>query len=359
MNISAFSESELNITGTFTICPGWPPVPRRDYPISPRENLNRALRREGALWIPSFTTDILQFNSRVIPDCIARGEVRDLGPAMSDEEKGGPDMFGIPWIFMPEAHGSMEDPKYPHVFEDVEDWESTVTFPDPDTFDWESAKKINAAIENDDRARFVTFHNGMFERLISFMGFEGAVVALIDEDSQEDVSALFDKLADLYIELIGRLRSCFSFDGVHFHDDWGTQRGPMFSCATCQEIVAPAIKRIVDYCHSEGLWFLHHSCGLNEMTVPAMLDQGDDMWMPQPMNDARMIRAEYGDKLMIGIHPPVLPPDADVETLDALAKAYVDEFAPGFKERPFFVPDFGHPQAYKDAIYKYSRIALG
>jgi len=359
MSIPAFSEKELNITGNFTVCAGWPPVPRRDYPISPRENLNMALRREGAAWIPSFTTDILQFNSRVIPDCIARGEVRDLGPAMSDEEKGGPDMFGIPWIFMPEAHGSMEDPKYPHVFEDVEDWESTVTFPDPDTFDWESAKKINAAIENDDRARFVTFHNGMFERLISFMGFEGAVVALIDEDSQEDVRALFDKLADLYIELIKRLRGCFSFDGVHFHDDWGTQRGPMFSCSTCQEIVAPAIKRIVDYCHSEGLWFLHHSCGLNEMMVPAMLDQGDDMWMPQPMNDARMIRAEYGDKLMIGIHPPVPPPDADAETLDALAKAYVDEFAPGFKERPFFVPDFGHPQAYKDAIYKYSRIALG
>ena len=359
MSIPAFSESELNITGNFTVCAGWAPVPRRDYPISPRENLNMALRREGAAWIPSFTTDILQFNSRVIPDCIARGEVRDLGPFMSDEEKGGPDMFGIPWIFMPEAHGSMEDPKFGHVFEDVEDWESTVVFPDPDSYDWESAKKINAAIENDDRARFVTFHNGMFERLISFMGFEGAVVALIDEDSQEDVSALFDKLADLYIELIGRLRECFSFDGVHFHDDWGTQRGPMFSCATCQEIVAPAIKRIVDYCHSEGLWFLHHSCGLNEMMVPAMVDQGDDMWMPQPMNDARMIRAEYGDKLMIGIHPPVPPADADVETLDALAKAYVEEFAPGFKERPFFVPDFGHPQAYKDAIYKYSRIALG
>ena len=358
MSIPAFSEKELNISGNFTLCPGWPPVPRRDYPISPRENLNMALRREGAAWFPSFTTDILQFNSRVIPDCVARGEVRDLGPAMSIEEKGGPDMFGIPWVFIPEVGGSMEDPKAPHLFDDVNDWESAVTFPDPESFDWAAAKEINAAIEGDDRARFVTFHNGMFERLISFMGFEDAVVSLIDEDSQEAVSALFDRLADLYIDLIGRLRECFSFDGVHFHDDWGTQRGPMFSCATCQEMVAPAMKKISDYCHAEGLWFLHHSCGLNELMVPAMLDEGDDMWMPQPMNDERMLRATYGDKLMLGIHPPTPAKDASAEEIDAMAKAFVEEFAPGFKERPFFLADFGHSQAYKDAIYKYSRLAL-
>ena len=50
--------------------------------------------------------------------------------------------------------------------------------------------------------------------------------------------------------------------------------------------------------------------------------------------------------------------DASAEEIDAMAKAFVEEFAPGFKERPFFVADFGHSQAYKDAIYKYSRLAL-
>ncbi len=358
MNIPAYSDRELLSTGSFTVCPGWAPVPRRNYPISPRENLNRALRHEGAGWFPSYTTDILMFNSRVIPDCVARGEVRDLGPAMTTEEKGGSDMFGVPWVFVPSVGGSMEDPKVPHLMDDVNDWEHAITFPDPDSFDWAAAKAVNAGIESDDRARFVTLHNGMFERLISFMGFEDAVVSLIDEDSQEAVSTLFDRLASLYIDLIGRLRGCFDFDGVHFHDDWGTQRGPMFSCDTAREMVSPAMKRISDYCHAEGLWFLHHSCGLNELMVPAMIEEGDDIWMPQPMNDVRMLREKYGDKLMMGVHPPMPAPDADAETLDATAKAFVEEFAPGFRERPFLLIDFGEPQAYKDAIYKYSRIAL-
>lgn len=358
MRFPAFSESELLAGGSFVQCSGWPPVFRRSYPISPRENLRLCVSREGGGWFPSWTTDILMFNTRVMPDTVARAEVRDLGPAIPEADKGGVDMFGIPWVYVAQVGGSMEDPNTPHLMEDVNDWESAIRFPNPDDWDWAANKAVNAPIAPDDRLRLVTFHNGMFERLISFMGFENAVLALIDEDQQDAVLALFDKLADLYIDLIRRHRECYEIDGVHFHDDWGNQRAPMFSCDTCIDMVTPAMKKIADYCHDNGMLFVHHSCGKNELMVPAMLEQGDDLWMPQPMNDVDMLRAKYGDRLMLGVQPPAPEPGDDEAAFAAKAKAFVEKYAPDFKARPIFVVDFGHPQAYKDAIYRASRIAL-
>ena len=358
MSFPAFTEAELQPRGSFVKCCGWPDVPRRDYPISPRENLRRCLKREGGLWFPSWTTDILMLNSRVLPDTVARAEVRDLGPEVPIEGKGGPDMFGIPWVFVPEVGGSMEDPKTPHLMEDANDWERAVTFPDPDRWDWDACKAVNAPSEADDRAHFVTFHNGMFERLISFMGFENAVMALIDEDQQDAVLALFDRLADLYIDLIRRHRDCYYIDGVHFHDDWGNQRAPMFSCETCEDMVVPAMKKIADFCHANDMLFVHHSCGKNERMVPAMVAEGDDMWIPQPMNDVDLLRAQYGDKLMLGVQAPRAEPGDDEAAFEAKAKAFVEKYAPDFRERPIFLADFAMPRAYKDAIYKFSRLAL-
>ena len=45
------------------------------------------------------------------------------------------------------------------------------------------------------------FQTGCYERLIAFMEFEGAIMALFDEDSQPEVHAFFDKLTDFYIDI--------------------------------------------------------------------------------------------------------------------------------------------------------------
>ena len=103
------------------------------------------------------------------------------------------------------------------------------------------------------------------------MDFEEAAVAMIDEDQQEAVKDLFDKLADLYIELIKKFQSVFGKEqiaAVCLHDDWGHQRGIFFSADTIREMVVPYMKKVVDFIHAEGMIAECHSCGKVDPLLP-------------------------------------------------------------------------------------------
>ena len=102
----------------------------------------------------------------------------------------------------------------------------------------------------------------------------------------------------------------------------------------------------------------NHSCGENELLVPSMLAEGDDMWWPQDMNDIDMLREKYGDKLVLAATPPAVAEDASDEEIEAAAKAFVDKYAPDYFEKPIIVMAFFAPQRLVDAIYRQSRIAL-
>ena len=280
-----------------------------------------------------------------------------MGPPYNDEDKGGKDLFGVEWVYVPTVGGSMVQPGNP-ILEDVNDWPEIIKFPDIDALNWEECRELNSCMNETTRSFYVTFQNGIFERLISFMDFEGAALALIDDDQKDAVHALFSKLVDMYKSLIDHYLDILNLDGVLFHDDWGSQRAPFFSLDVCMEMVAPYLKQIADYCHEKGMWFQQHSCGKNELLVPAMVYAGVDMWQPQTMNDVEMLREKYGDKIMFSIAPPSVPRDASDEVIEKTAKEFVDKYAPTFAEKPFMVSTFFADPRFTQAIYKYSRIAL-
>ena len=121
-----------------------------------------------------------------------------------------------------------------------------------DSYDWEGCAKENAEYLNTDKLVSATIFSGFFERLISFVGFEDAAIALIDEDYQEHVHRLFDKLADFYIDLISRMHEHFGVEYFDIHDDWGTQRAPIFSVKTHEEMILPYIKKYIAVCLSNS-----------------------------------------------------------------------------------------------------------
>ena len=90
-------------------------------------------------------------------------------------------------------------------------------------------------------------------------------------------------------------------------------------------MLVPYLKRIVDAAHDLGIYFELHSCGKNEMLVPAMIEAGVDMWNGQPMNDKKMLVERYGDK-MIFTHEVNLEPDAADEEVDAAVAKFMEEF---------------------------------
>ena len=179
-------------------------------------------------------------------------------------------------------------------------------------------------------------------------------MALIDEDQQDAVKELFDKLADMYIHFISKYREAIGVREVYFHDDWGSQRAPFFSVDTCIEMIVPAIRKIADWCHERDMIFQLHSCGKNELLVPAMIEAHVDIWWGQAMNDKAMLYEKYGDKIMLGIDVPPLPMDADHETIVKTAK----EFVAKYTKYPAMAAAFMTPPGMMEEIYKQSRIAL-
>jgi len=320
-----------------------------NLPVTPRENWIRMLRHERTFWMPTFG-DTQMILPNIIPDVVARAIIAEV-ETVPPEQYGGKDMYGINWVYVPQVHGSMEDPNEPHLFEDVSEWREKVKFPDMDAWDWEGASKRNYEKYLDpNKFRMGWIYTGMFERLISFMGFENAAMALIDEDSEEDLHALLDAIADTEIELIRRYKKYFDIDCIYFHDDWGSQRSPFFSLNVVRRTLVPHIKRVVDFCHENGIFFELHSCGMIEDLVPAMIEAGVDCWAGQVMNDRVKLFNLYGDKIAIGYTISA----RDVEEGKKEIKAVMDQIRPSYGEKHLYLFDLFSPPEFIDYVHEIS-----
>jgi len=328
-------------------------------PISPRENLTLVYSRKKPEWIP-VTSDTIYIAPRVDPDNIARCFVYEAIPLKPEEMTGSPDRHGIEWVYVPVTGGSMVRPGNP-ILKNANDWEKVVSFPDVDKWDWEGSKEANKDYIKPDLFISFTILTGFFERLISFMDFENAAIALIDEDQKTAVHGLFQELVKLYNKMIDKYVYAYKANLVSLHDDWGSQRSPFFSLETVMEMIVPYIKQVVDHCHEVGIFYSQHSCGKNEPLVPAYIATGADNWGSQSINDMESVYDSYGDKIILSM-PSGLRFEKDGWTILSgpeeaaqSAKAFVAKYAPLYSQKPVLCSVFGAPREFSDTIYAESR----
>ena len=333
-------------------------LPVYDFPISMKENYIRTVKKEPVWQCLGYEAGL--FCPSVIPDNVARAFVFEANmiPPQEDYVK---DMFGIEWIYVPAVGGSMERPDKPHILKDANDWEKVIQFPDIDSWDWEgSAKANNGTFLNPSTCNFAWQITGWwFERLVSFMGFEAAVVALIDEDQQDAVKALFEATTDLGCRIVDKFAQYYeNIDGITVHDDWGSQRSPFFSFDTAAEMIVPYMKKLTDHIHSKGWIADLHSCGHVESRVKNFIDAGWDTWTPQDMNDTQKLFEEFGDRIAIGIIPEAFDPG---NTSEEEQKKFAADFAkkicvPG---KSSFMSLYGGMYLtipFREELYRQSRI---
>lgn len=251
------------------------------------------------------------------------------------------------------------------LLDDAEEWESVIEFPTFDDAAWEASRARAEAFYRDQNgvefARKTTIFTGFFERLISWMDFENAAVALIDDDQKDSVHAMFDRLADLYLSLVDRFKDYWNIDVVELHDDWGSQNSTLVSEETLREMVLPHLKRVIDRVHERGMLFELHSCGKIENLVPLMIDAGVDNWMGQTINEKLELVREYGDRIVIDVEAPELGADATDEEVRAAAEAFArDFFIPG---KPCSLSVYSacqsNPPLMTDELYRLSRNMFG
>ena len=331
-------------------------------PVTPKENYFAMFEGKNPLWMP-MTTDCKGLDPRVDPDNIARGFVFDGEEPYDRAKYGGPDMFGIEWVFVEQVGGSMVQPGKPYM-EDANDWEKLIKFPDVNSWDWEGAAKGNAEWmeKNKDYVENLTLLNGTtFERLISFMDFAGAAMAIIDEEQVDAVKALCNAILErVYFPYLENVKKYLpGITKITLHDDWGSQRAPFFSLNTAREVFVPVLKKFTDKCKELGYLVELHSCGHTEMNVPAYIEAGFQTWNGMSMNDKRALFEKYGDQFIFGVDAPDVAGDmnASKEDLEAAAKEFCEFYirdgkchvvANCMRKNPYFI----------ECVYKISREML-
>ncbi|MDR0859128.1 MAG: methyltransferase, partial [Oscillospiraceae bacterium] len=197
--------NELKIIGEL---PGFfaPPQPLRDYPVSARENVAAMYFDKHPYWLP-LPADSAMMIPNLYNELLGRG-----GPA------GTVDAFGIEWEWVESAGGSIVHPGEPFLA-DANEWKDKIKIPDIDAWDWaaEAEKtKLDQRVSNQ-----VSFVNGFwFERLISFMDFAPAAMALLDDDQIPAVHELFAAMTELGCKLVDKFCEYWpALDGFNIHDD--------------------------------------------------------------------------------------------------------------------------------------------
>ena len=343
------------------------------YPLNKHDH-GVAMFSRKPWWQGLQAMDATIFTPRVIPDNVARGFVFEGARFDANTEGGGPDMFGVEWEYIKTVGGSMVRPGKPFL-EDISEWREKIVWPDIEKWDWEgSAKLNNGTYLRPENFNQMWFQTGFYERLIAFMEFEGAIMALFDEDSQEDVMAFFDKLTDFYITIFAKAIDTFPYiDAFFIHDDWGSQKETFFSPDLAEKMIVPYMKRLTDYLHSRGKFCELHSCGNNYKQVENYIKAGWDAWAPQLMNDSYKIYDDFGDKILIATFPQNIPEEimalpTDQERGAAFAKLpeeeqrriareYVDRCCRPDKSSfyNFYAAHWLTP-AFREEMYKQSRI---
>lgn len=323
-------------------------------PISCKENFRLAFSGEKPYWLPQTGwayCDVNNFRPRIILDNVVTHLVMDGEAPIQYETDTMTGWFGLDWVYVPVAGGATVKPGKP-LIEDMNDWKDIIKWPDLDALDWEEMGRKNKEYLNTTQLNELGILDGFWERLISLMDVSGAAMALIDEDQQDAVKEFFDQYADFLIDYIRHVKAVCDIDAVLMHDDWGTQNGPFFSLDTAREMLVPYIKRVIDYIHSEGMYYEQHSCGNCTKLVPAYIEAGVDFWNPQPMNDIDAITElckEKGPYIAVGDVP--LAPDATEAEIRQAARDFFDHYR---GKKVFYAPMAPNP-VFLEELYIYSR----
>jgi hypothetical protein len=210
-----FEQNELRIIDTLPGFFGGPGQPLRNTPVTPRENIAALFFDKHPYWLPLPGDSTMMIGS-LYNERLGRG-----GPS------GITDVFGIKWVWVQSAGGSIVHPGEPFM-QNANEWKDKIKIPDIDTWDWAAEAE---AVKLDCRvSTTISFVNGFwFERLISFMDFAPAAMALIDDEQKDAVKALFAELTDLACKLVDKFCQYWpALDGFNIHDDWAAQRAPFF-----------------------------------------------------------------------------------------------------------------------------------
>lgn len=290
--------------------------------ITARENYLRILRGE----IPEYLPTMMEPCKEGAKDHLLTPIAAPDGPVYSP--------WGVRFVGSPDNNfGAMPEPGF-IILDDITRWRDVIRNPDMSGFDWEAHYRDPEVFGEKDRVNKVIMTGGgdYFQTLVSFMGFENALLAMYEEP--EEVMALFDYLSEYFLLVVKNAIYYTKPDVYMLADDTAAQQAPFFSPSMYRELLEPFYRRHTELALDAGMLIDHHNCGRCEDFIGEWLDMGICSWNPaQTCNDLKGIKEKYGDRLtMQGCWDNtgyISSLECSDEELTEALYDYVDTFAPG------------------------------
>ena len=286
--------------------------------MNPKENYLTMLRGE----IPEYIPSMYEQRSLRITEDLLTPVYAPNGPIVTK--------LGVTYVGSPDLmNGAMPKPGC-IILEDITKWRDCIHAPDLTDFDWEDyyTKKLK---DLDRREKILPVVGGdYFLTLISFMGFENAMIALYEEP--EEVKALLEYVSEYYLKVLKEQIYWLKPDTMTLMDDDAALRAPFFSVPMYQEFFKPFHKLHCDMALDNGMLIERHDCGRSESFVPDWVEMGVRAWTPaQTTNDLVSIKKRFVGKMAIcgAWDSQKWNNCTDMEELRAALIEYVDTFAPG------------------------------
>ena len=286
--------------------------------MTERENALLVYHHQKPQWTPNMLEAIYFTGFFSHNECGMRGE--------RIKENIAVDCFGVEWIM---DHGSPVPNPGKYILDDISNWR-TLKFPEPKTYDWEAFAKVELA--DYDGTKLLTYfcEQGLFDRLTQLMGFENALMALLE--NPEECMAFFERMVQYKIELIECVAKYYKPDVFMYTDDIAKSDSLFMSPATYQEVIKPYHARIIQAIKDNGMIAEQHTCGKYDAVVDDYVEIGIQSLFPtQASNDIVSIQKKHGDKAIVfggfNSQGPCGYVDADEATMREEARRMADTYA--------------------------------
>jgi uroporphyrinogen decarboxylase len=169
----------------------------------------------------------------------------------------------------------------------------------------------------------------LFERAWSLRGFEQCLTDMaLDPAYTEE---LLDRIVAIQLVLIDR-HLALGVDGGYFGDDYGAQKGLLFSPATWRRLIKPRLAQLFAPFRARGLPVIMHSDGQIQAILPDLVEIGLTVLNPaQPeVLNHRQARAQFAGKLAFygGISTQTALPHGKPADVVAAVRACIEDLAP-------------------------------
>lgn len=314
--------------------------------LSPKENYLRCLRHEDYEYVPVI---ILGFDSDL--------DVAGFFPCeCGDDSTGFVDGFGVHWVASDSTAGALIPEPGNFVLKDVTRWKKDITIPDVEKYDWEKIAGDGKGmfLADRDKTAFGIYATcGPWERLVALLGFEEALIALLEEP--EACYDLFTAITDYKIALAKKTKKHYNADTFTNFDDIATGRNLFMSPETYRQLIKPQHARLNKAVRELGMIPIQHTCGYAEICIDDYIETGAEAWNAvQPVNDLAAILDRYGDIFCLegGFDANGKPgrTDATVEEIKAETERCFREY--GGKKGYIFIGDLLSAADSKDVLAK-------